>query len=150
MTRSGRRRAGVGACFLAPTLFLGAGGGLAHGGQPAKSAPQNTMGVKVVRFKKGTARADMYAAVASAGGEVLNDLSKIDRLAVRSDAASFDTKLKANARVAGLWTDRLIRIDLVDTAGQTGNNSPALGNPGATGPFDPWHDIVGPFLNEDA
>ena len=150
MTRSGRRHAGVAACALALTLLVSAGDDVVHAAKPANSAPQNTMGVKIVRFKKDTTRAEMYAAVTSAGGEVLNDLSKIDRLAVRSDATTFDTKLQANGRVASLWTDRLIKIDLVDTAGQTGNNQPALGDPGASGPFDPWHDIAGPFLNEDA
>jgi subtilisin family serine protease len=134
----------------AVTLFVTAQTGVAQGAKAVKSAPQNAMGVKVVRFKKGTTRAAMYAAVASAGGEVLNDLSKVGRLAVRSSSSSFDRKLKANAGVASLWTDRLIKIDLVDTAGETGNNTPALGNPGAAGPFDPWHDIAGPFIDEDA
>src|SRR5262245_7719507 len=101
MTQSGPRRAAVGAFILTLTLFVNPGGDVAHAAK-AKSAPQNTMGVKMVRFKKGTPRTDMYAAVTAAGGEVLNDLSKIGRLAVRADAATFDTKLKSNAGVAGV------------------------------------------------
>ena len=92
----------------------------------------------------------MYAAVTAAGGEVLNDLSKIGRLAVRSDSKTFESKLKANKNVASLWTDRMIKIDLVDAGTDAAANKPALGNPGATGPFDPWHDADGPFVDEDA
>ena len=138
-------------CATLTTALVSVSGALdASAAKPVKSAPQNTLGVSVVRFKQGTARADMYAAVAAAGGEVLNDLSKTNRLAVRSDAVTFTSKLKADAKVAAVWTDRLIKIDLTDATGATGNNTPALGNPGASALFDPFHDEAGPFLNENA
>jgi len=138
-------------CAALTTALVSVSGAMnASAAKPVKSAPQNTLGVSVVKFKQGSNRADMYAAVAAAGGEVLNDLSKINRLAVRSDSATFLTKLKANAKVSAVWTDRLIKLGLADAGGPTGANTPALGNPGATATFDPWHDVVGPFLNEDA
>ena len=151
MVRTRHRLMAAAVCAALTTALVSVSGAMnASAAKPVKSAPQNSLGVSVVKFKQGSNRADMYAAVAAAGGEVLNDLSKINRLAVRSDATNFVTKLKANAKVSAVWTDRLIKIDLTDVDGTVGNNTPALGNPGATATFDPWHDVVGPFLNEDA
>lgn len=151
MIRSRHPLTAVVVCATLTAALVSVSGALdASAAKPVKSAPQNTLGVQVVRFKQSTSRADMYAAVAAAGGEVLNDLSKTNRLAVHSDAANFANKLKANAKVAAVWTDRLIKVDLTDVAGPTGSNTPALGNPGASALFDPWHDAAGPFLDQDA
>jgi len=138
-------------CAALTTAVVSVSGAMnASAAKPVKAAPQNTLGVSVVRFNKATARADMYAAVAAAGGEVLSDLSKTSRLAVRSDSATFLSKLKANTKVAAVWTDRMIKINLTDVGAATGKNTPALGNPGASALFDPWHDATGPFLDENA
>ncbi len=117
--------------------------------KPARGAPQNSMGVQVVRFTKSATRADMYAAVTAAGGEVLNDLSKTGRLAVRSDSKTFTAKLKTNSKVAAVWTDRMIKIALTDVGDAAAANTPALGNPGSVDPFDPWHELDS-FLTENA
>lgn len=102
----------------------------------------NPLGVKVVRFAKGTPRAAMYDAVAKAGGQVVSDLSGVGRLAVDAPAAA-TTALSRNRAVTAVWTDRLIPIRYADAAGEglAGKNDPALGNPGATAVPDPWHDL---------
>jgi subtilisin family serine protease len=151
MIRPRRSLTAVLGCIALTAALVAVTGPLdASAGKPAKSAPQNTLGVQVVRFKKATTRTAMYAAVTAAGGEVLTDLSKTGRLAVRSDSASFVSKLKSNTKVAAVWTDRLIKIRLTDVDGTTGNNTPALGSPGASALFDPWHDATGPFLDQNA
>jgi subtilisin family serine protease len=115
----------------------------------ARSAQKNSLGVLVARFATGTSPANMAAAIAAAGGQVVNDLSKVGRLAVVSDSADFAARLTADARVKAVWDDRVVRTGRpdVDPNDTTGANDPALGNPGTT-PFpDPWHNLSS-FLGE--
>jgi subtilisin family serine protease len=112
---------------------------------PTRTAPQNALGVQIVRFTKGTSRAAMYSAVTAAGGEVVNDLSRIGRLAVRSNSGTFVSALTKNSTVAAVWTDRLITIDLVDAGSETGSINPTLADVAGSETFDPWHDDTGPF-----
>src|SRR5215207_4530615 len=97
----------------------------------------------------------MHSAVTAAGGEVVNDLSSIGRLAARSDSGTFVSAVKANSNVAAVWTDRLITIDLVDASSETASINPTLADSTASATFVPWHDHTGPFSggslgNEDA
>jgi hypothetical protein len=47
-------------CAALTTTLVSVGGALgASAAKPVKSAPQNTLGVSVVRFNKATSRADM-------------------------------------------------------------------------------------------
>jgi len=112
----------------------------------AKKPTGNPWGVTVVRFTKGTTLAQMQAAVSAAGGGgVITDLSKINRVTVAPGAAgasAFIARIKTNKSVLGAWVERALTDVLPDAsgAGAAGNNQPALGNPGATTPPDPFHE----------
>ena len=110
----------------------------------------NPFGITIVRFKAGTSAAQMRAAIQAAGGEVVTDLSKLNAMAAAPVAADFKARVKANALVASAFADRIYTRPAPDVsgadAGITGNNEPALGNPGATAP-DPWHNLAS-YLGE--
>ena len=110
--------------------------------QAARNAA-NPFGVTVVRFKDGTSSAQMRAAIAAAGGEVVTDLSRVGVMAVASKDAAFKSRISANGAVGAAFTDRVrtrVAPDAQAEAGATGANAPALGSPGATAP-DPWHNL---------
>lgn len=119
------------------------------------SAPQkpsrNPFGIVVVRFKKGTTKAQMQSAVTQAGGELVTDLSKINSVAALPKVNSFTTQIKANPLVTSAFEDKVYghgKPDLAAAdAGITGKNDPQLGSPGPNGPPDPWHNL-GSFLGE--
>jgi subtilisin family serine protease len=114
----------------------------------ATKAATNTLGVSVVRFNKGVSKAAMKALVVNLGGEVVTDLSGLRRLGVTSDKAGFVKALKADSRVAAVWTDRFIPLQYAD-AGDAGALAPAVSSPTGTSIPDPWHDLDS-FLDESA
>lgn len=110
----------------------------AVGSAQAKNKP-NPFGITVVRFDKGTTGADMSAAVAKAGGEVVTDLSPVGALAVAPVAPDFATKIRANAHVTTVFTEPLFHAPVDHD--MNGSSSPVW-TP-AFGPStsaDPWHD----------
>src|SRR5207249_157921 len=72
----------------------------------AKSGP-NPFGITIVRFSSGTTPAQMQAAVVSAGGSVVTDLSPVGALAVAPVARDFRGRIAANARVIDAFREPL-------------------------------------------
>ena len=105
----------------------------------------NPLGVVVVRFHKGLGSDQMKAAITQAGGEVVSDLSKLDRMAAVPASSEFATKIKSHPLVVATWADKVYSRPSTDVAsedaGVVGKNDPQLGNPGPNGPPDPWHDL---------
>jgi len=119
----------------------GSGGGSA----PSTAIKRgNPLGVMVVRFKPGTSAADMSAAITSAGGEVVTNLSKLNRMSAVSSNPAFATKLKANKKVAAVFADSVYSLPKMDVAAEDATSGaaqgPQLGNPGPSTLPDPWHD----------
>jgi len=106
----------------------------------------------MVRFNKNTAPAQMTSAITEAGGEIVTDLRKINAVTAIGNDAGFASRIARNPRVTAAWTDRLSarmpRGDAmpVDASVQM-TRTPALGNPGATSPPDPFHNATS-FLGE--
>jgi lantibiotic leader peptide-processing serine protease len=69
----------------------------------------NPLGIRVVRFPPGTSPAEMRAAVTSAGGVVVTDLSPIDALAAAPTAAGFGARLDANGLVVSSFEDSVLQ-----------------------------------------
>jgi hypothetical protein len=67
------------------------------------SAAGNPFGVTVVRFSPATSPAQMRAAVVSAGGVVVADLSEIDALGVVPRSTGFTARLNANRAVTAVF-----------------------------------------------
>jgi subtilisin family serine protease len=127
------KRLGVLAVFVAAFLAVTAPA-------PAKiQSKRNPFGVSVVRFSGGTSGADMRAAVAKAGGDVVTDLSEVGALAVAPVAADFTTRIRSNPRVTSVFAEPVFRSpvgrDLEDKAAPVW--SPLFDS--STSP-DPWHD----------
>jgi subtilisin family serine protease len=87
----------------------------------------NPFGIRLVRFAHGTSPGEMRAAVASAGGAVVTDLSAIDALAVASRSPGFAARLAANRAVVASFEDSAIAGD---RRGAESNLAP-----------DPWHEL---------
>ena len=68
----------------------------------------NPFGVTVVRFAPGTSPAQMRAAVTSAGGVVVTDLSEIDALGVVPRSKSFAPRLAGSKAVTDLFQDSVL------------------------------------------
>ena len=115
-------------------------------------ASANPLGITMVRFNKNVTPAQMASAIADAGGQIVTDLTAINAVAAIGNDASFAARITGNPRVAAAWIDRLSvqipRGDVMsaDAAVQVGR-TPALGNPGATTPPDPFHNAPS-FLGE--
>jgi lantibiotic leader peptide-processing serine protease len=108
-----------------PSLLLAAfAAALALAG-PASAG--NPFGIRLVRFEPGTTPAQMRAAVTTAGGIVVGDLSPIDALAAASRAPRFAARLRDDRRVAGSFEDEVL-----------GKEVAAADSPP---PPDPWHDL---------
>lgn len=144
-----RKLVATGAAVLlgASILTVSASGGSTRA---AAAKNRNPFGLTVVRFAKGTSKADMQAAVQAAGGVVTTDLSKLNALGVapsKGDAAALVAALKANKQVTAAFQEKVISDVSPDVAEATGTNGdPQLGSPGASTLPDPWHDLsVGPF-----
>ena len=101
----------------------------------------NPFGITIVRFAPGTTPAQMQAAVASAGGTVVTDLSRVGALAVAPAAPDFRAAIDANVRVKSVFAEQ--RFDApVGRDGTDGGNSvvsPTFGSVTSSFP-DPWHD----------
>src|SRR5438093_5641194 len=128
-------------CF-APQAFLG---------ELQAQSKANVLGVTMVRFKKNTSAAQMKDAIAQAGGSIVTDLTAIGTIAATANAGDFTTRIAADSRVAALWSDlvsvRIPRVDVSTEAAAPQAKDPALGNPGASSPPDPFHNATS-FLGE--
>jgi lantibiotic leader peptide-processing serine protease len=125
---------------IALVLSLAAAAFLAAASAPAKNLP-NPFGITLVRFASGTSAADMHAAVADAGGDVVTDLSPVDALAVVPAAPDFTAKIKANPRVTSVFAEPVFRGPLGrDFQAGGGAASPVFGSAPAFP--DPWHDAA--------
>jgi subtilisin family serine protease len=87
----------------------------------------NPFGIRLVRFAPGTSPSQMRAAVTSAGGVVVSDLSAIHALAAVPRSQGFAQRLAADRSVVVSFEDQLLGREL----------EPA---DGAAVP-DPWHDL---------
>jgi subtilisin family serine protease len=87
----------------------------------------NPFGVGLVRFAPGTTPAQMRAAVTSAGGVVVTDLSAIDALAVASRSNGFLARLSADRRVVASFEDPTLGAE--------------LGSADTEPVPDPWHEL---------
>ena len=86
----------------------------------------------------------MRAAVASAGGVVVADLSQIGALGVVPRSTSFTARLKANRAVTTFFQDSVLSANRGSDERARGGRGPE-GGPGDDGPggfvADPWHDL---------
>ena len=107
--------------------------------QARSHSKPNPFGITVVRFTEGTTDADMKAAVAKAGGDVVTDLSEVGAVAVAPVAPDFGSRIRTNPRVTSVFAEPVFRTPLGrDTRGDAGPVwSPVFG--GSTS-ADPWHD----------
>jgi subtilisin family serine protease len=90
----------------------------------------------------------MVSTIQAAGGEITTDLSKLGRMAVRSDRAGFAAALRRNASVKAVSVDRVIRSGRQDVSpadASVSAKSPQLGSPGPDPIPDPWHDLTSFF-----
>ena len=104
----------------------------------ATSSP-NPFGITLVRFAQGTVPAEMKAAVAQAGGDVVTDLSLVATLGVAPRAADFAASMKANPRVTAVFTEPVFRIP-VGTDFSTRDGAVQVPSFGFSSFPDPWHD----------
>ncbi len=115
-------------------------------------ASANPLGITMVRFNKNATPAQMVSAVSDAGGQIVTDLTQINAVAAIGNDAGFAARIAGNARVTGVWSDRLSAtiphrdVMPADAAVQVGR-TPALGSPGSTTPPDPFHNAPS-FLGE--
>src|SRR5439155_15644058 len=107
----------------------------------AKSGP-NPFGITIVRFSSGTTPAQMQAAVVSAGGSVVTDLSPVGALAVAPVARDFRGRIAANARVIDAFREPLFDAPLGRDSSDGGGSSvgPLAFGRATTSSPDPWHD----------
>jgi subtilisin family serine protease len=86
----------------------------------------------------------MRAAVTSAGGVVVADLSQIGALGVVPRSTSFTARLKANSAVTTFFQDSVLTVNRGSDERARGGRGPE-GGPGDDGPggfvADPWHDL---------
>jgi lantibiotic leader peptide-processing serine protease len=122
-----------------PSLLLAAiVGALAFAGSAGASNP---FGITVVRFAPGTPPAQMRAAVSSAGGAVVSDLSPIGALAAVPTTSGFAERIRRNPSVLTAFQDALLVNDRGDVNQHGGGSAPdGDGQIGASLP-DPWHDM---------
>ena len=120
-------------------LFVCAAAFLAAAPAYAEHDP-NPFGTMIVRFGGGTSRAQMTAAVAKAGGNIVTDLSPLGALAVSPVTADFATRAGADPRVTSVFRepafDGPVTLDGKDGGGAVG--SPDVGKSPSFP--DPWHD----------
>jgi subtilisin family serine protease len=112
-----------------PTLLLAAlVAALALTG--SSSAAGNPFGLTVVRFSAQTTPVQMRAAVSSAGGVVVSDLSEIGALGVVPRSTGFAARLNANRAVTAYFQDSML------TTQRGGDDRVPEGFAA-----DPWHDL---------
>jgi lantibiotic leader peptide-processing serine protease len=120
-------------------LFLCAAAFLVAAPAYAKEKP-NPFGIMIVRFSAGTTPAQMQAAVARAGGDVVTDLSPVGAMAVAPQASDFVLRIGAGARVTSVFGEPLFESPFVRD-GKLGDHlvsSPVFGKSRSFP--DPWHD----------
>jgi subtilisin family serine protease len=125
-----------------PTLLLAAfAAALALTG--SASAAGNPFGLTVVRFSPQTTPAQMRAAVASAGGVVVADLSQIGALGVVPRSPAFAARLNANRAVTTFFQDSVLTANRGSDERARGGHGPDGGPDDGHGSFgaDPWHDL---------
>src|SRR5213592_1686226 len=122
-----------------PSLLLAAiFGALAFASSASASNP---FGITVIRFVAGTPPAQMRAAVSSAGGAVVGDLSPIGALAAVPTANGFAERIRRNPAVVAAFQDALLVNDHGDVNQHGGGRAPdGDGRVGASLP-DPWHEL---------
>jgi subtilisin family serine protease len=121
--------------FLLLAVVFGA---LALAGSAAASNP---FGITVVRFVPGTPLAQMRAAVTSADGVVVGDLSPIGALAAASRSDGFMERIRRNPSVTAAFQDSLLVSERSDLNPRGGGQAPdGDGSVGSSFP-DPWHDM---------
>ena len=125
-----------------PTLLLAAfAAALAFTG--SSLAAGNPFGLTVVRFSAQTTPAQMRAAVTSAGGVVVADLSEIGALGVVPRSPGFAARLNADRAVTALFQDSVLTTnrgsDELARSGGAPSGAPDEGNAGFVA--DPWHDL---------
>jgi subtilisin family serine protease len=112
-----------------PTLLLAAlVAALALTG--SSSAAGNPFGLTVVRFSAQTTPVQMRAAISSAGGVVVSDLSEIGALGVVPRSTGFAARLNANRAVTAYFQDSML------TTQRGGDDRVPEGFAA-----DPWHDL---------
>jgi hypothetical protein len=102
----------------------------------------NPFGVTIVRFDKGTTPGQMQAAIASAGGVVITDLSPVGAMAVAPVAHDFDSRIGANSHVSSFFAESMFDGPVTFDGGR---NLGPVGTPdfGKSHSFpDPWHDAT--------
>jgi len=122
-----------------PSLLLAAiVGALLFAGSAAASNP---FGITVVRFVPGTPPAQMRAAVSTAGGVTVTDLSRIGALAAVPRTDGFAARIRSNPFVTAAFQDVLLVGDRSDQNPRGGGQAPdGDGRVGASFP-DPWHEL---------
>jgi lantibiotic leader peptide-processing serine protease len=107
---------------------------------PAAQSKPNPFGITIVRFESGTTPAQMQAAIASAGGDVVTDLSPVGAMAVVPVTRDFGARIGANSHVAGFFAESMFDSPLTLDGGDRGGpvTSPVFGKSPAFP--DPWHD----------
>jgi lantibiotic leader peptide-processing serine protease len=106
-------------------------------------AGANPFGVTIVRFAPGTTPAQMQAAIAAAGGQVVTDLSPLGAMAVASSSPNFRTRLGADSRVTAFFGESMFDGPALK-AGKAGGgliDAPQVGKSRGVFP-DPWHDAT--------
>jgi subtilisin family serine protease len=100
----------------------------------------NPFGITIVRFDGGTTPAQMQAAIARAGGNVVTDLSPVGAMAVAPVSHDFGARIGANSHVVGVFPEAMFDGPITLDGGKGG---------GPVGPVDfgkshtfpdPWHD----------
>jgi len=107
---------------------------------PTAQSKPNPFGITIVRFESGTTPAQMQAAIASAGGDVVTDLSPVGAMAVVPVTGDFGARIGANSHVAGFFAESMFDSPLTLDGGDRGGpvSSPVFGKSPAFP--DPWHD----------
>jgi subtilisin family serine protease len=110
----------------------------------SSSAAGNPFGLTVVRFSAQTTPAQMRAAVASAGGMVVSDLSQIGALGVVPRSMGFAARLNGNRAVTALFQDSVLTTNRGPDERARGGTAPNGGPAGGRSGFstDPWHDLA--------
>jgi lantibiotic leader peptide-processing serine protease len=107
----------------------------------SSASASNPFGITVVRFVPGTPPAQMRAAVSSAGGVVVNDLSPVGALAAVPTVNGFAERIRRNPAVSAAFPDALLVNDRGDVNQHGGGRAPdGDGRIGASLP-DPWHEL---------
>ena len=123
--------------FLCVSAFLVAAPAYAESGA-------NPFGITIVRFADGTTPAQMNAAVAKAGGDVVTDLSQVGAMAVAPGSKDFAARIGANSRVTSFFPESMFDGPVAnDGRGGVGVvDSPLFGKGKGRSVPDPWHDAL--------